>query len=74
MGQRDGFERTLYLARRRIAVELKAAGLLKKDDGSEEVYFASFSSQTIVYKGMVQGRILPQFYKDLVDEDSLPNS
>jgi glutamate synthase (ferredoxin) len=66
---RDGFERTLYLVRRRIAVELKAAGLLKRKDGSEEVYFASFSSQTIVYKGMVQGCVLPQFYKDLQDED-----
>ncbi|KAL9187401.1 hypothetical protein ACHAXT_001504 [Thalassiosira profunda] len=66
---RDGFERTLYLVRRRIAVELKAADLLKKADGSEEVYFASFSSQTIVYKGMVQGCVLPQFYKDLTDED-----
>ena len=66
---RDGFERTLYLVRRRIAVELKAANLLKKEDGSEEVYFASFSSQTIVYKGMVQGCVLPQFYKDLQDED-----
>jgi len=66
---RDGFERTLYLVRRRIAVELKAENLLKKDDGSEEVYFASFSSSTIVYKGMVQGCVLPQFYKDLQDED-----
>jgi len=66
---RDGFERTLYLVRRRIAVELKAEGLLKKEDGSEEVYFASFSSSTIVYKGMVQSCVLPQFYKDLQDED-----
>ncbi len=66
---RDGFERTLYLVRRRIAVELKAENLLKKEDGSEEVYFASFSSQTIVYKGMVQGCILPRFYKDLQHDD-----
>jgi glutamate synthase (ferredoxin) len=55
--------------RRRIAVELKAADLLRREDGSEEVYFASFSSQTIVYKGMVQGCVLPQFYKDLQDEE-----
>ncbi|KAL7508201.1 hypothetical protein ACHAXN_005280 [Cyclotella atomus] len=65
---RDGFERTLYLVRRRIAVELKNAGLTWEDDDSE-VYFASFSSQTIVYKGMVQGCVLPQFYKDLQNED-----
>lgn len=66
---RDAFERTLYLVRRRIAVELKVLDLLKKEDGSEEVYFASFSSQTIVYKGMVQGCVLSQFYKDLENED-----
>ncbi len=36
-----------------IAVELKAADLLQKEDGSEEVYFASFITQTIVYKGFV---------------------
>eukprot|EP01082_Thalassiosira_pseudonana_P009607 g8482.t1.1.5e17418a g8482 g8482.t1 contig3:198870-203696(-) len=65
---RDGFERTLYLVRRRIAVELKNNGLTWDDDDGE-VYFASFSSQTIVYKGMVQGCVLPQFYKDLQNED-----
>jgi glutamate synthase (ferredoxin) len=51
---RDGFERTLYLVRRRILVELEKAGL-KWDDANSETYFASFSSSTIVYKGMVQG-------------------
>eukprot|EP00804_Cyclotella_cryptica_P030228 CCRYP_017107-RB/>CCRYP_017107-RB protein AED:0.04 eAED:0.04 QI:372/1/1/1/1/1/3/87/1683 len=65
---RDGFERTLYLVRRRIGVELKNAGLTWDDDDGE-VYFASFSSQTIVYKGMVQGCVLPRFYKDLQNED-----
>jgi glutamate synthase (ferredoxin) len=65
---RDGFERTLYLVRRRILVELEKAGL-KWDDANSETYFASFSSQTIVYKGMVQGCVLPQFYKDLQNED-----
>ena len=64
---RDGFERTLYLVRRRIAVVLKSLDLLKQKDGSEEVYFASFSSMTMVYKGMVQGCVLPQFYLDLQD-------
>ena len=52
---RDAFERTPYLVRRYITVELKAKDLLAKEDGLEEVYFASFSSMTIVYKGMVQG-------------------
>ena len=40
---RDGFERTLYPVRRRIALELKDAGLLEKEDKSEEVCFASLS-------------------------------
>eukprot|EP00569_Conticribra_weissflogii_P004752 CAMPEP_0171341962 /NCGR_PEP_ID=MMETSP0878-20121228/12651_1 /TAXON_ID=67004 /ORGANISM="Thalassiosira weissflogii, Strain CCMP1336" /LENGTH=1701 /DNA_ID=CAMNT_0011844453 /DNA_START=175 /DNA_END=5280 /DNA_ORIENTATION=- len=66
---RDGFERTLYLVRRRIAVELHDAGLGWEDNNDDEVYFASFSSQTIVYKGMVQGCVLPQFYKDLQNPD-----
>lgn len=64
---RDGFERTLYLVRRRFSVELKNAGLEWDDD--HEVYVASFSSRTIVYKGMVQSAVLAQFYKDLTNED-----
>lgn len=63
---RDGFERTLYLVRRRFSVELREAGLTWDDDDGE-VYVASLSSRTIVYKGMVQSEVLPQFYKDLTD-------
>jgi len=65
---RDGFERSLYLIRRRFDVELRLRGLVW-DDNDSEVYVASLSSRTIVYKGMVQGCILPQFYKDLTDPD-----
>lgn len=64
----EGFERTLYLVRRRFDVERKRLGLVWDDDDSE-VYVASLSSQTIVYKGMVQSAILPVFYKDLTHED-----
>jgi glutamate synthase (ferredoxin) len=64
----DGFERTLYLVRRRFAVALKAAGLTWKDNDSE-TYVASLSSRTIVYKGMVQSVVLKQFYLDLVNPD-----
>jgi glutamate synthase (ferredoxin) len=35
----------------------------------DELYVASFSSRTIVYKGMVQSHVLPQFYKDLQNPD-----
>eukprot|EP00980_Cylindrotheca_fusiformis_P015855 scaffold4637_cov128-Cylindrotheca_fusiformis.AAC.26 len=63
---RDGFDRTLYLVRRRFAVELENAGLTWADS---ETYVASFSSRTIVYKGMVQSAVLSQFYKDLTNPD-----
>jgi len=66
--ERDGFERTLYLVRRRFEVERRKRGLLWDDDDND-VYFASFSSRTIVFKGMVQGCVLPQFYKDLQNPD-----
>lgn len=65
---RDGFERTLYLVRRRFSVALQNAGLVW-DDPQSETYVASFSSRTIVYKGMVQSEVLPQFYKDLTNPD-----
>lgn len=64
---REGFERTLYLVRRRFGVEREARGLVW-DDGDES-YIASFSSRTIVYKGMVQSAVLPLFYKDLTNPD-----
>lgn len=65
---RDGFERTLYLVRRRFGVERRLRGL-EWDDDDGEVYVASFSARTIVYKGMVQSEVLPAFYKDLTNED-----
>jgi glutamate synthase (ferredoxin) len=65
---RDGFERALYLLRRRFPVELEKAGLVWDDDDGE-IYVASFSSLTIVYKGMVQSAVLSQFYKDLTNPD-----
>ena len=52
---RDGFERTLYLVRRRFDVELRRRGLVW-EEANQGTYFASFSSRTIVYKGMVQVR------------------
>jgi glutamate synthase (ferredoxin) len=65
---REGFERSLYLVRRRFSVEATKAGLVWDDDDGE-IYVASFSSKTIVYKGMVQSAVLSMFYKDLVDPD-----
>ncbi|MFL5819691.1 MAG: glutamate synthase large subunit, partial [Solirubrobacteraceae bacterium] len=53
----DGFERKLYVIRR---LAVRAAG--------EGLYVASFSSRTIVYKGMLTSLQLPQFYADLGEE------
>jgi len=64
----DGFERTLYLVRRRFAVELAKQGL-EWDDDDGVVYMPSFSTRTIVYKGMVQSEVLSQFFLDLQNPD-----
>ncbi|WP_010246621.1 glutamate synthase large subunit [Acetivibrio cellulolyticus] len=55
------FERRLYVIRKRI--ERYAL------DNSEYVYFASLSSRTIVYKGMLTSDQVEQFYSELADND-----
>jgi glutamate synthase (NADPH/NADH) large chain len=55
------FEVTLYVIRRRIE-----AALRKIPDGSD-CYVASFSSRTVVYKGMLRPDQLTRFYDDLRD-------
>ncbi|MBU5442336.1 glutamate synthase large subunit [Paenibacillus sp. MSJ-34] len=57
------FERKLYLIRRRIENGISAAGIL----GAEKFYIASFSSKTIVYKGLLLPEQLSSFYTDLRD-------
>ncbi|TVQ47685.1 MAG: glutamate synthase large subunit [Gloeocapsa sp. DLM2.Bin57] len=52
----EKLERSLYIARSHI-------GKLLSDD----FYFCSFSSRTIVYKGLVRGEVLGQFYQDLTN-------
>src|SRR5690606_24067928 len=51
----DAFERRLYVVRRRI------------ERAREDVYFPSFSSRTVVYKGMLTAPQLRRFYADLRD-------
>lgn len=58
------FERILYIVRRNI--EKRAGWISKFLD--ETFYIASFSSKTIVYKGMLLSKQLREFYKDLEDE------
>ena len=57
----DEYERRLYLARRRAEY---FAGLR----GFDDLYVASISHRTIVYKGMFVGRQLGRYYRDLQDE------
>ena len=53
------YERRLYLARRRIEQSVAAEGL--------DCYLPSFSSRTLVYKGLLVAPQLGQFYRDLQD-------
>ncbi len=55
----DAFERSLYLARRRIEKVWRGS------DG--EAYVVSMSSRTLVYKGLMLARDLDSYYPDLAD-------
>jgi glutamate synthase (NADPH/NADH) large chain/glutamate synthase (ferredoxin) len=58
----DQFERGLYAARREIE-------RLAEERGVRELYIPSFSSRTVVYKGLMIAPQLPAFYADLRDPD-----
>ncbi len=58
-GEAEGLERRLYLARKAFERRFEA--------GETTGYVASLSSQTIVYKSMCIGKLLPEFYPDLAD-------
>ena len=57
------FEVSLYLIRRRIEAALRELA------GGSDCYVASFSSRTIVYKGMLRPDQLTGFYDDLRDAE-----
>ncbi|EEE40919.1 glutamate synthase large subunit [Prochlorococcus marinus] len=59
-------ERLLFQLRKRI--EKKIIETFKNHVGDCEFYFASLSSQTVVYKGMVRSEVLSEFYQDLKEE------
>ncbi|HEY9638158.1 MAG TPA: glutamate synthase central domain-containing protein, partial [Coleofasciculaceae cyanobacterium] len=60
--QGDELERKLFRTRRRIGSALKLKSTLK---WSDDFYICSFSTRTIVYKGMVRSVVLGDFYTDL---------
>lgn len=59
----DDLERSLYILRKKIEKNIAQTHL----NLNKQFYFCSFSSRTIVYKGMVKSEVLGQFYKDLTN-------
>ncbi len=55
------FERRLYVCRRHLVNRVKAMGPLLE----ETFYVCSFSARTLVYKGMLTPRQLPEYFLDL---------
>ncbi|WP_291632895.1 glutamate synthase large subunit [Clostridium sp.] len=60
----DEFERKLLVVRKRIQTTL----LELKRPYTENFYICSLSSSTIIYKGLILGYMLDEFYLDLQDE------
>jgi glutamate synthase (NADPH) large chain len=57
-GDRDAFERKLYVIRR----------VIERSDPEHDLAIPSFSSRTVVYKGMLTSPQLRRYYADLRDE------
>jgi len=60
-------EMLLFQLRKRIEKRIRES--TKNAVGDCEFYFASLSSKTVVYKGMVRSEVLSKFYEDLQKED-----
>ena len=60
----DAFDRALYVARRAVETEVDDLD----SDGAERFYVCSLSRKTLVYKGLLKGEQLADYYPDLTDE------
>jgi glutamate synthase domain-containing protein 2/glutamate synthase domain-containing protein 1/glutamate synthase domain-containing protein 3 len=60
-----GFERALFVLRRRIERIVAESGI----PGADAFYIASLSSRTIVYKGMLSADQIDSYYPELTDPD-----
>jgi len=60
----DAFERKLFVIRKQIENQVRALNL----EGGDAFYFTSFSSRTLVYKGMLLADQVGEYYRDLNDE------
>jgi len=67
----DELETALYQLRRSTQADILELGA--DSEVREQTYFASLSSRTIVYKGMVQSAVLGPFYQDLTNPLYLTN-
>ena len=67
-GDDEALERCLFLARR-LTEKALACDLEKAGADPRSFYAASCSSRSIVYKGMLPGSRLGEFYADLCDPD-----
>ena len=68
----DALDRELFLIRRRVLNTIAQHCQTAESDEAtalQEFYVCSFSSRTIVYKGMVQSSVLGTFYQDLQNPD-----
>jgi glutamate synthase (ferredoxin) len=63
-GDLDAVESLLFRLRRRAVDRARA----EWNEVTPDLYFASISARTVVYKGMVRSEVLPRFYADLRDE------
>ncbi|MCS5697835.1 glutamate synthase large subunit [Cyanobium sp. FGCU-52] len=63
-GDLDAVESLLFRLRRRAVDRARA----EWNEATPDLYFASISARTVVYKGMVRSEVLPRFYADLRDE------
>ncbi len=60
----DHFERKLFVIRKQIENKVRETSI----DKGKYFYFSSFSSRTLVYKGMLLAGQVGEFYPDLCDE------
>jgi glutamate synthase (NADPH/NADH) large chain len=60
----DAFERKLFVIRKQIENRIRLAEM----EGGSDFYFTSFSSRTLVYKGMLLANQVGEYYLDLQDE------
>ncbi len=59
----EGFERLLYIVRRRTENEMAMSDI----EGNEDFYIPSFSCRTIIYKGLMLAPQIEKFYFELAN-------